>query len=128
MCGCLDLTGEVGQDGVGWGVQHTSLQQHADGARVIGQCGVVKRRATTETSPAAEPAAEFILSGHQDCRDRGREDNKRRGDKKKLAEKKRSEREMEGGGKERSIRECKEESERQREMDGERERERQRRP
>lgn len=45
----------------------TSLQQHADSMRVIGQRGVVKRCAATETSSAAEPAAEFILSGHQDC-------------------------------------------------------------
>lgn len=48
----------------------TSLQQHADGAWVISQRGVVKRCAATEAGPAAEPAAEFILSGHEDCRER----------------------------------------------------------
>lgn len=50
------------------GLWRTSLQQHADSAWVISQCGVVKCCATTETSPAAEPAAEFILSGDEDCR------------------------------------------------------------
>lgn len=34
--------------------------------RVIGECGIVKWCASAETSPATEPAAEFILSGHQD--------------------------------------------------------------
>lgn len=29
----------------------------------------MKRCATTEASPAAEPAAELVLSGHEDCRE-----------------------------------------------------------
>lgn len=44
----------------------TGLQQHADRAWVIGQRGVVQRRAASEAGPAAEPAAELVLSGHQD--------------------------------------------------------------
>lgn len=46
-------------------LSHTSFQQHGDSVLVISECGIVKRRASTETSPAAELAAEFILSGHQ---------------------------------------------------------------
>lgn len=51
-------------------MRRTSLQQHADGAWVISECGVVQRCAATETGPAAEPAAELILSGYKDCEER----------------------------------------------------------
>lgn len=56
-------------------VQRTGIQQHADGVGVIGQRGVVEGGATAEAGSAAEPAAELVLPGHEDCRDtrRGRE-------------------------------------------------------
>lgn len=47
------------------GQEPTSLQQDAHQVGVVGQRGVVQRRAATEVSAAAESPAEFVLSGHQ---------------------------------------------------------------
>lgn len=43
----------------------TSLQQGAHQVRVVGQRGVVQRRAATEAGAAAESPAELVLPGHQ---------------------------------------------------------------
>lgn len=43
----------------------TSLQQGAHQVRVVGQRGVVQRRAATEAGTAAESPAELVLPGHQ---------------------------------------------------------------
>lgn len=52
---------EIGGQGQG----PTSLQQGAHQVWVVGQRGVVERRAGTEAGAAAESPAELVLSGHQ---------------------------------------------------------------